>query len=299
MFVPGLVSVCWLVYVATGVSGFTVTTKNANVRVKENEGVDLTCSHSADFGADARVEWKFDDLKGSKVYVIYDGKPTDQYATRVTTFAGGVRFNQVTRKDNGKYECGVSGNGKFGETQVKLTVLVPPSPPVCRVPQSVTTGKKAVLSCYDSDGSPSPSYKWFKDGTPLPEKPWQFPNFKNASYKLNISSGNLEFPGTNKADAGEYYCEAVNDAGPPQRCRAVKMEVRDVNTQGIVAGVIVALLLLALLGFGLWYAHKKGYLPKNTESKPKPSVVYQPTTLDGGGSDEDDGEFRQKSSFVV
>lgn len=35
----------------------------------------------------------------------------------------------------------------------------------------------------------------------------------------------------------------------------------DVNTGGIVAGVIVALLLLALLGFGIWYAHKKGYLP--------------------------------------
>lgn len=35
----------------------------------------------------------------------------------------------------------------------------------------------------------------------------------------------------------------------------------DVNTGGIVAGVIVALLLLALLGFGIWYANKKGYLP--------------------------------------
>lgn len=36
--------------------------------------------------------------------------------------------------------------------------------------------------------------------------------------------------------------------------------VGDLNTGGIVAGVIVVLLLLALLGFGLFYAHKKGYL---------------------------------------
>lgn len=35
----------------------------------------------------------------------------------------------------------------------------------------------------------------------------------------------------------------------------------DVNTGGIVAGVIVALLLLVLLGLGIWYANKKGYLP--------------------------------------
>lgn len=76
------------------------------------------------------------------------------------------------------------------------------------------------------------------------------------------------------------------------------MEIRDLNTGGIVAGVIVALLLVALLVFGLWYANKKGYLPKKTESKPKPSVVYQPTSV-YGGDDDDDGEFKQKSSFVV
>ena len=35
----------------------------------------------------------------------------------------------------------------------------------------------------------------------------------------------------------------------------------DLNTGGIVAGVIIFLLLLALLGFGIWYAYKKGYLP--------------------------------------
>lgn len=40
----------------------------------------------------------------------------------------------------------------------------------------------------------------------------------------------------------------------------------DINTGGIVAGVIVALLLLALLGFGIWYAHKKGYLPSEFSS---------------------------------
>lgn len=35
----------------------------------------------------------------------------------------------------------------------------------------------------------------------------------------------------------------------------------DLNVGGIVAGVIVVLLLLILLGLGIWYANKKGYLP--------------------------------------
>lgn len=35
----------------------------------------------------------------------------------------------------------------------------------------------------------------------------------------------------------------------------------DLNGGAIAAAVIVALLAIALLCFGLWYAKKKGYLP--------------------------------------
>lgn len=42
-------------------------------------GADLKCSYSADFGADARVEWKFQDMKGSQTYVIFAGKPTGEW----------------------------------------------------------------------------------------------------------------------------------------------------------------------------------------------------------------------------
>lgn len=282
-----------------GVSGFSVTTSNADVQVKENEGTDLTCSHSADFGSNVRVEWKFKDLKGSQTYVVFNGKPTTPYASRVTMYGDNLRFSKVTRKDNGVYDCEVSGStsSQFGEVRVKLTVLVPPSPPLCRVPSSVTTGKAALLSCHDRDGSPPPKYRWYKDGVLLPAEPNKISGFKNATYKLNTDNGNLEFPSAAKKDSGQYHCEAFNNAGPSQGCKAMKMEVRDLNTGGIVAGVIVALLLVALLVFGIWYAHKKGYLPKKTESKPKPSAVYQPTSLYGG--DDEDGEFKQKSSFVV
>ncbi|XP_022618208.1 junctional adhesion molecule A-like [Seriola dumerili] len=297
MLVSGLVSAALFFHAVTGISGFSVTTSTPNVRVRENEGTDLRCSYSADFGRDARVEWKFKNLKGSQTYVIFDGKPTTPYSSRVTMYESNLRISKMTANDNGVYDCEVSGNSQFGEVRVTVTVLVPPSAPVCRIPSSVTTDRPATLSCHDSVGSPPPKYKWYRNGTPLPIDPHKMSGFQNATYSLNPDNGDLKFPKTTKMDMGDYFCEAFNDAGPPQRCKAVKMEVRDVNAGGIVAGVIVVLLLLVLLGFGIWYANKKGYLPKKSESKPKSNVVYQPPS-DYGGED-DDGDFKQKSSFVV
>lgn len=218
-------------------------------------GVDLTCSHSADFGANARVEWKFKNMLGSQVYVVFNGKPTgswtrlsflnccgpfwwlckffwivfsDPYSSRLTVYGNNLRFSKVTRKDTGLYDCEVSGNSQFGEARVTLTVLgknlcitfrwlvfmctiaypaviawiitilvwtlyctVPPSPPVCKIPSSVTTGKAATLTCHDADGSPPPTYKWYKNNVPLPADPSTVSGYQNATYKMDINSGSL------------------------------------------------------------------------------------------------------------
>ncbi|XP_056602753.1 F11 receptor, tandem duplicate 1 [Triplophysa dalaica] len=280
---------------ATGLCQFWVDVVNPAIKVKENEGVDMQCKYSASFGSAPRVEWKFKDIKGSQSFVYFDGKPTDKYNGRITVYEGGLRLNKVTRADTGDYDCEVFGNSGYAEKTVKLTVLVPPTKPVSRIPQSVTTGSNALLTCVDLVGSPPPTYKWYKNGSPLPEDPSKFPNFKNLTYKMNTFNGNLEFPSISKMDIGSYYCEAVNSEGA-MRGDAVQMDVRDVNVGGIVAGVIVALLAVGLLLFGLWYANKKGFLPKVAESKPKTAVYTHPRTED---LDDGDGEFRQKSSFVV
>uniref|UniRef100_A0A672KVP7 Junctional adhesion molecule A n=1 Tax=Sinocyclocheilus grahami TaxID=75366 RepID=A0A672KVP7_SINGR len=290
------VFVCLSISVTGLHADFSVTV-SPSVKVKENEGVDLKCSYTADFGSAPRVEWKFKDLKGSQTLIYFDNKPTGQYAGRITMHDGGLRFNKVTRADTGDYDCEVSGNSGYGENTIKLTVLVPPSKPVSRIPSSVTTGNNVRLTCFDADGSPPSTYRWYKDNTPLPDDPTKFPSFKNLTYKMNVFNGNLEFPSVSKLDSGSYLCEASNGEGAPQRGDTVHMEVRDLNVGGIVAGVIVALLAVGLLLFGLWFASKKGYLPKKAESKPKQQAVYtQPRAAD---MDDGDGEFRQKSSFVV
>ncbi|XP_077961294.1 F11 receptor, tandem duplicate 1 [Gasterosteus aculeatus] len=300
MLVGWLVSVPLFFFAATGVSGFTVNTDNANVRVEENKGADLTCSYSADFGSNPRVEWKFKNQKGSQMYVFFDKQLTTPYADRVTMYGSNLRFSRVTREDTGVYSCEVSANSQFGEVKVTMTILVPPGEPVVRVPSSVTTGRAVTLTCHDPVGSPPSKYNWFKDGVLMPSDPSTIAAFKNATYKLNTEKGTLEFPAAVKMDSAQYSCEAFNGAGPAQRSKPFELRIQDLNTGGIVAGVIVALLLVVLLVFGIWYAKKKGYLPKKTESKPKSSVVYQPaSSVYGGGGENNDGEFKQTSSFVV
>ncbi|XP_026228695.1 F11 receptor, tandem duplicate 1 [Anabas testudineus] len=296
MFASGLLSVALFFVTAAGVSGFSVTTTPQTVQVKENEGTDLTCTYSADFGSSPRVEWKFQDLKGSTSYVVFGGQPTASYAGRVTLYNNNLQFSKMTRQDTGRYDCEVSGSGMFGEASVQVTVLVPPSTPVCRVPSTVTTGGSTILSCHDKDASPPPTYSWYKDGTLLPADPSTIAAFKNATYRLNAKNGNLEFPSVTKMDSGQYYCQASNTAGPAQSCKATAMEVRDLNTGGIVAGVIIFLLLLIVLGLAIWYAYKRGYLPQNIKSKSKPNAMYQSPIHEG---DDGEGEFRPKSSFVV
>jgi len=55
-------------------------------------GADLTCSHSVDFGPNARVEWRFIDMRGSQTYVVYDGKLTGRLFLKCT---------HVSRMSNG------------------------------------------------------------------------------------------------------------------------------------------------------------------------------------------------------
>uniref|UniRef100_A0A669DX69 Junctional adhesion molecule A n=1 Tax=Oreochromis niloticus TaxID=8128 RepID=A0A669DX69_ORENI len=245
--------VLWLLLfsgAAIGVSGYTVTTSNANVQVEENKGVDLTCAHSGDFGSNVLLRWKFKDRKGSQVFVVHDGKPTAPYANRLTVYGGSnLRFTTVTRKDTGVYTCEITSGDKtqVGETNVNLTVLVPPSVPYCIVPSSVTTGRTATMYCSDESASPPPTYKWYKNNVLLPDNPSNVAGFKNATYRLNPKTGVLEFPAAAKTDTADYYCESVNSAGPAQRCRAMKMEVRKCPSHFNSKNLLLAELFLAYL----------------------------------------------------
>ncbi|XP_039619865.1 junctional adhesion molecule A-like [Polypterus senegalus] len=290
----------WVFFVSTYVCSFllfepALSQDISTVTCKENIEVNLPCGYSANFGNSPRIEWKFKSNNNEQL-IFYNGQPTDAYVGRISWIPGYLRFNKVTRKDTGVYSCEVVGDlpGQYKEVQVNLVVEVPPSTPVCSIPTSATTGSRVTLTCFDKDGSPPCTYKWYRNNVLVPDSPSQIPAFQNSSYILDSKAGTLTFNPVSKADTADYYCQASNGIGNPTQCGAVRMEVRDVNVGGIVAAVIIILLTIALIGLAVWYAQRKGYLPDlKAKSQSKPKGVYsQPP-------EADDPDFKQKSSFVV
>ncbi|XP_078061788.1 junctional adhesion molecule A-like [Mustelus asterias] len=272
---------------------FSVTTDTPQVSVKEGAAADLHCQYSADFGL-PRVEWKYFRADGSNWYVYYDGKITDSYKGRVDFSALALHFKKTVPADDGNYFCQVTGDGgsHAGEAKVTLVVQVPPDTPHASIPTSVTTGSEVTLRCMESVGQPPSTYKWLRNNLFMPEDPKSNQAYLNSSYTIDPKAGTLNFKSVSKSDSGEYACQAGNGVGTPKTSSpVVHMEVYDTNVGGIVAGVIVALLILAFIGIGLWFAYRKGYIGRNN----KPKVIYSQPPPD----EMDDGDFKQKSSFVV
>ncbi|XP_059346043.1 junctional adhesion molecule A [Ammospiza nelsoni] len=230
--------------------------------VPEHKPVELRCAAFRSSSGSARIEWKFQ--RGSSLTLIYyGGELTEPYRDRVQFSPTSIRFGSVTREDSGKYICEVVGDGShIAKSEVNLIVQVPPGKPLAHVPSSATVGARAVLRCSEAQGSPPPTFRWYKDGTELPQDPKSSPAFRNSSYSLDPRTGELVFEPVGGWDTGDYHCEAFNNVGSPQKSDVFRMEASEVNVGGIVAAVVLLLLFLGLAAFGVWFAHRRGYFSK-------------------------------------
>uniref|UniRef100_A0A8C3SAB7 Junctional adhesion molecule A n=1 Tax=Chelydra serpentina TaxID=8475 RepID=A0A8C3SAB7_CHESE len=151
----------------------------------------------------------------------------DPYQNRAIYTPTGIRFTSVTRKDTGKYICGVlwtGGSGQLRKSEVDLIVQMPPSKPVAKVPTSVTVGNKAVLTCMETDGFPPPTFQWYRDNVLMPSNPKISEKFRNSSYTIDTKTGVLTIEPVTSFDTGDYFCEAQNNIGTAQKSEAIHLE---------------------------------------------------------------------------
>ncbi|XP_058041895.1 junctional adhesion molecule B isoform X1 [Ahaetulla prasina] len=292
---------CWLLFSLLGSLGYyktygiTVYSDNERVTAREFEGVYLSCKHNIKKEIGARVEWKM--IKGSTVSFVYlNGVFVGNFKGRAEILHSSIHLKNVTRKDSAKYRCEISapteqGQGT-GEVEISLLVLVPPSAPVCEVPNSALSGTVVELRCKENEGVPASKYRWYRNGAILPENTffWSFRKEKN-SYTLNTTTGTLLFNPVSKNDTGEYYCEAYNRVGRPKRCPVKRMQVDDLNVSAIIASVVIVALVMASCGLGVYYAQKKGYFSKRDSSIRNNSSKYRVT--------ESEKDFKHTKSFII
>ncbi|KAL8183984.1 UNVERIFIED_CONTAM: hypothetical protein K2H54_002883 [Gekko kuhli] len=261
------------------------------IQVPENQSISLPCKARAGLSSPTRQEWKFQG-SGATAFVYFQGQLTDNYKNRADFYTNELYLKSVTRKDTGQYTCQVVIDGELRENTIDLIVQVPPSKPKAHVPSSVTIGNRAVLTCVETDGSPRPTFKWYRNDILMPVDPKTNTLFKNSSYTLDSSTGVLTFEPATSFDAGDYACEADNSIGPSQKSEAVHLEPSEVNVGGIVAAVVLLLIVFGLAAFGIWFAYSRGFFSKRRDTSSKKVIYSQP-------SNRSDGEFKQTSSFLV
>ncbi|KAG9483371.1 hypothetical protein GDO78_009341 [Eleutherodactylus coqui] len=120
--------------------------------------------------------------------------------------SGSLLIISPTVDDTGTYICSASNDAGHVETEVSLTVLVPPSIADEVTNIFVSKSSSAIIPCTVY-GVPHPMVYWSKDGIHLPAE--------GESYKT-LASGSIEIARAKLSHAGTYTCKAINEVGSAQ-----------------------------------------------------------------------------------
>ncbi|XP_048396935.1 cell surface A33 antigen-like [Stegostoma tigrinum] len=164
--------------VLTATDAVNVVVNSKNIEIGRGDELVISCQYSVNTAARdlLNVEWyklPDDPEEGlTDVVQFFHGgyyKAGKMYEGRAN-FTGNVDVDDCSIKianslmtDSGTYEVEVKTpldlEGKRKGT-VEVTVLVPPSPPVCTIKGKAEYGQTVKLTCHSAEGSPKPTYSW-------------------------------------------------------------------------------------------------------------------------------------------
>ncbi|KAK6467963.1 V-set and immunoglobulin domain-containing protein 2-like isoform X2 [Huso huso] len=228
--------------------------------------VDLPCKYSTStIEKGFNVEWRFAAPGtlpiNAKRMLYFDGQLYQINSLRgrmqllqdpPTGGIASVRIIDLQPSDSGVYICEVINPGDWSGTGlgvINLTVLMPPSPPECRVTGNTLVGNDVTLSCHSSQGVPQPIYTWTREKTaaqiPVPE----------ANMVQDQLSGSLLLRNLSYAFNGAFQCRASNEIGAASCTVNIRVSTSNAGVvAGAVMGALLFLLLLAgLAGYVFWY----------------------------------------------
>lgn len=167
-----------------------------------------------------------------------------------------IVINRTRATDSGQYRCYVNvrndqhvGSSNIGV--IDVSILVPPSKPICQLDGDPYIGANVTLSCKSSSGQPVPMYSWIKKAA---VNVVYFPPVHDAV------KGTLTLTNLTASNTGMYVCTSRNTAGVSE-CN-ITMEVKSVSRTAIIVGAVVGsiagLCCLAILVIVLIYLYRRG-----------------------------------------
>ncbi|XP_043937116.1 V-set and immunoglobulin domain-containing protein 2 isoform X2 [Protopterus annectens] len=220
------------------------------------------------------LEWKFKSeetvtqrqtiLYYSKSNLHVQGSQKDRIMLQQnppTSSDGSIQLQNIQPTDSGFYFCSVTNPPDFSgsnEILINLTVLEPPSVPVCKMAKGkLHVGNNVSMSCSSAVGRPHPDYTWTKISPPDKDLPAGRMIQDFATGSLLLKNLTIDFTGT-------YQCVAKNTLGE-ETC-SLSITVSYNNEAAVIAGAVIGTILGLLLigggvGYYVWYKKKQPKVP--------------------------------------
>ncbi|XP_041923459.1 V-set and immunoglobulin domain-containing protein 2-like [Alosa sapidissima] len=221
------------------------------VYVQEGEAAELSCTYLTKGDPKFTLEWRYAPpgvpAIQAKDVLYYDGQLYKQqlWDSRMSLLqyppsngVASLRIQKVRLSDAGIYICDVKTPSDWtnsGRGLINLTVLTPPSWPVCQLTGKTYVGNDVTLQCQSATGNPRPIYAWSRTNHQvLPQ---------NAV--TDQISGSLVLRNLSISLAGTYTCTASNEYG--RTACSLTISVSYVGTAGVVGGAVMGVFLVLLL----------------------------------------------------
>ncbi|KAG8008590.1 Immunoglobulin superfamily member 11 [Nibea albiflora] len=166
-----------------------------------------------------------------------------------------IILNDTRVSDAGIYRCMVNNPPETADPgigELELSVLAPPSLPVCQWDGDIDMGGSVTLSCSVAEGVPTPEIHWDKLS---PEE---------IALPINMEgdlSGSVQIVNVSSQTSGLYRCSATNILGTENCYVNLSVYSTPDSSSGVLQGVLLTLsmclVLLALLALVLWL-HRTG-----------------------------------------
>ncbi|XP_038658151.1 immunoglobulin superfamily member 11 isoform X1 [Scyliorhinus canicula] len=249
-------SVClWIICLEGWVESLEVTMSSRSVQVARGQTAELPCTFTTSAALNQlNIIWTVTPLSNAnqpEQVILYQGGQVISGATQFNSRVGfvvtmpstsaSIFINNTQMSDTGTYQCLVNNLPDRGERNIGilgLSVLVPPTTPLCGLQGVVDTGNDVTLTCRSEEATPPPKYSWEKLDSFIKLPPMSV---------HDLSVGTLILRNISTAANGLYQCTVSNTIGSSTCVIDLQVIAPQLQNVGIIVGAVVTGILALLL----------------------------------------------------